>query len=150
MAKTKYCIKLSDEERELLTRIVCEAKEPQKKVMRAKILLKSDMETQEKVSMRKLAQELGTTDTTIQTVRTEYATLGLEAMLQGRRSKPRGHYRRFSDEVVASLKALAKEAPPDGHKRWSSRLLCEEASKRGIVDHITPSTMLRIIGETDE
>ena len=150
MAKTKYYIKLSDAERELLTKIICEATEPPKKIMRAKILLMSDMDKHEKVSMRELAKQLGTTDTTIQTVRTEYATLGLEATLQERRSKPRGHYSRFSKETVAAIKALAKEAPPEGHKRWSSRLLCEKAAERGIVDHITPSTMLRILGEDNE
>ncbi len=147
MAKTKYFITLSDAERNLLTQIVCEGTEPAKKIMRARILLMSDTAQSKKYSLTALAELLGTTDTTIQTVRTEYATLGLETTLQGKRSKPRGHYSRFNPDAVKALKELAKEEPPIGHKRWSSRLLCNEAIARGIVDSITPSTMLRIIGE---
>jgi intergrase/recombinase len=149
MARTKYFIKLSDAERNLLTQIVCEGTEPAKKIMRARILLMSDTAQSKKYSLTALAELLGTTDTTIQTVRTEYATLGLETTLQGKRSKPRGHYSRFNQDTVKALKELAKEEPPQGHKKWSSRLLCEEAVKRGIVDSITPSTMLRIIGEDE-
>ncbi len=147
MARTKYFIKLSDAERNLLTKIVCEGTEPAKKIMRARILLMSDTAQPKRYSLTALAELLGTTDTTIQTVRTEYATLGLEITLQGKRSKPRGHYSRFNPDAVQALKELAKEEPPKGRKKWSSRLLCEEAVKRGIVDSITPSTMLRIIGE---
>ena len=147
MARRKYFIKLSDDERNQLTQIVCEGKEPEKKIMRARILLMSDTAQPKKYSLTALAELLGTTDTTIQTVRTEYATLGLETTLRGNRSKPRGHYSRFNQEVVKALKEMAKEEPPIGHKKWSSRLLCEEAVKRGIVESITPTTMLRIIGE---
>ncbi len=149
MAKTKYFIKLSDAERDLLTQIVCEGTEPDKNIMRARILLMSDTSQSKKYSLTALAKLLGTTDTTIQTVRTEYATLGLETTLQGKRNKPRGHYSRFNQDAVKALKELAKEEPPMGHKKWSSRLLCEEAVKRGIVDSITPTTMLRIIGEEE-
>ena len=46
MAKTKYYIQLSEEERTLLTKIVCEQRESERTVMRAKILLMSDV-TQE-------------------------------------------------------------------------------------------------------
>ena len=47
--------------------------------MRARILLMSEATQPEKVSIKKLAEILGTTDTTIQTVRTEYAAGGVEA-----------------------------------------------------------------------
>ena len=149
MAKTKYLIKLSESERNLLTQIVCEGKEPDKKIMRAKILLMSDFRNGTKQSVRALAEQLGTTDTTIQTVRTEYATEGLETTLSGHRGRPRGHYKRFGPDVVLAIKELAKEEPPAGHKRWSSRTLCAEAVARGIVDHIVPSTVLQILSEEE-
>lgn len=79
MAKTKYYIKLSDEERAFLTKIVCEGKDSDRTIMRARILLMSDATQPEKLSIKKLADMLKTTDTTIQTVRTEYDTVGLEA-----------------------------------------------------------------------
>ena len=70
VAKTKYYINLTAEERDLLMRIVCEAKESERTIMRARILLMSEAAQAEKTSIKKLADTLGTTDTTIQTVRT--------------------------------------------------------------------------------
>lgn len=70
MSKTKYFISLDAEERDLLTRIVCVAKESERTIMSARILLMSEAAQSEKMSIKKLAEILGTTDTTIQTVRT--------------------------------------------------------------------------------
>ena len=81
MAKTKYYTELNESERSLLTKILCEGSVPDRTLMRAKILLMSDSAQKEKVSIRELAERLGTTETTIKTVRTEYATNGLEAAL---------------------------------------------------------------------
>ena len=81
MAKTKYYIRLTDTERASLTKIICEQKESDRTIMRARILLMSDATQQEKVSIRALAEMLGTTETTIKTVRTEYAGSGMDAAL---------------------------------------------------------------------
>ena len=58
MAKTKYYAELSESERSLLTRILCEGKVPDRTLMRAKILLMSDEAQKEKVSIRELAERL--------------------------------------------------------------------------------------------
>ena len=63
MAKTKYYINLTAEERDLLMRIVCEARESERTIMRARILLMSEAAQAEKTSIKKLADTLGTTDT---------------------------------------------------------------------------------------
>lgn len=65
MAKTKYVIALSDEERNALNIIISEQKESDRTVLRAKILLMSDINTAEKMSIPKLAEQLGTTHTNI-------------------------------------------------------------------------------------
>ena len=81
MAKTKYFIRLTDEERAFLTKVICEQKETDRTLMRARILLMSDTTQQKKTSIRELSEMLGTTETTIKTVRTEYANSGMEAAL---------------------------------------------------------------------
>ena len=43
VAKTKYYINLTAEERDLLMRIVCEARESERTIMRARILLMSEV-----------------------------------------------------------------------------------------------------------
>ena len=145
VAKTKYYINLTAEERDLLMRIVCEARESERTIMRARILLMSEAAQAEKTSIKKLADTLGTTDTTIQTVRTEYATEGLETALYRKKRKCTPYKKRINADVIREIKELAESLPPEGHKRWTTRLLCAEAEKRGIVDHIVSSTMSRVL-----
>ena len=159
MAKTKYYIKLTADERALLTRIVCEQNESARTIMRAKILLMSESTQPEKISIKKLAEMLGTTDTTIQTVRTEYTRDGLEAAIY-RKSRTKNikasetndglklykpYKRRINDETVKQIRELAAGQPPEGRKSWSTRLICKEAVERGIVKHIAPVTVGKIL-----
>ncbi len=150
MAKTKYYIKLTDEERALLTKILCEQKESDRTIMRARILLMSEATQPEKVSIKKLAEMLGTTDTTIKTVRTEYAKGGLQMAINCKQtgSEPltyRPYKRRINDEVVEKIREIASSKPPEGHKRWSTREICKEAMKQGIVKHIAAVTVGKIL-----
>ena len=148
MAKTKYYIKLTDDERAALTRIVCEQKESERTIMRAKILLMSAVTQPEKVSIKKLAETLGTTDTTIQTVRTEYAKEGLYAAVY-RKPRPKfntadgnskAYKRRINDEVVRQIRAIADRELPFGQKKWSVRSICN-----AIVEHISLDTVSKIM-----
>lgn len=142
MAKTKYVVALNDVQRNILTKLVCEEKESDRTIMRARILLMSDVSQPEKLSIRELAERLGTTETTIKTVRTEFAVEGFETALY-RRERPR----KITPEMAQAIIELAESKPPEGHKKWSSRLICEEAERRGIVDHIVSSTVCKILRE---
>jgi len=145
MAKTKYYIELDDFERAVLTRIVCEQKESERTIMRAKILLMSDVTQPEKLSIKKLAEVLGTTDTTIQTVRTEYAKKGLEGAIfrkprtiyDGISDRGKPYKRRIDDEAVRKIRRIAERKLPDGHKKWSIRMISNAAVEEGIVEHIS-------------
>ena len=78
MAKTKYFIVLNEEEKALLQQIIAES-EDERLVMRARILLETDeINRTGKCSVEKLAARLGTTHTTVQTVRANYGKGGVE------------------------------------------------------------------------
>ena len=149
MGKTQYVVKLSDAERAALTKIVCEQRESERTIMRAKILLMSETAQQEKISLPKLAESLGTTRVTIETVRMEYAAGGIETAIYRKPRTVTENYktynRRIDDNVVMQIRELASSTPPDGHKRWSTRLLREVAISRGIVDKISAATVMRIL-----
>ena len=106
MAKTKYRIELTDDERSMLTRIVCEEKESERTLMRARILLMSEATQPEKVSIKKLAEMLGTTDTTVQTVRTEYAKNGVEAAVYRKRRTCTGYNSKITPEVERQIREI--------------------------------------------
>lgn len=142
MAKTKYIISLTDEERQLLSSIIENCNESERTVMRARILLLSDVNTAEKLSIPKLSEKLGTTHTTIQTVRTEYAREGVEAAVY---RKLRTDNRRVTPEIERQIADMMTEYPPEGHKRWTVRLLCKTAVERGIIDHISVSIMHALV-----
>ena len=142
MAKTKYIISLTEEDRQLLSSIIEDGNESDRTVMRARILLMSDVNTAEKMSIPKLAEKLGTTHTTIQTVRTEYARDGAEAAVY---RKLRTDNRRVTPEIERQIAELMGEDPPEGYKRWTVRLLCKTAVERGIIDHISVSIMHALV-----
>lgn len=150
MAKTKYVISLSDQEISRLNEIIQSNDTPERAVLRAKILLMSDKAINAKMSVVELAEKLKTTHTTIQTVRTEYATDGLEAAVFRKQRTPGVINKRINDEVIEQILRMAEEEPPEGKKRWSVRLLCNESVKRGIVDHIAPSTMSVLLNQADK
>ena len=80
MAKTKYFIVLNEEEKALLQKIITES-EDERLVMRARILLATDeINRTGKCSVEKLADRLGTTHTTVQTVRAAYGKVGLSTL----------------------------------------------------------------------
>jgi transcriptional antiterminator len=145
VAKTKYHITLSESEKETLTRIICDGTESERTVMRAKILLMSDAGRSEKLSMPKLAEKLGTTSTTIQSVRTEYATEGFESALYRKQRSSMQYKTKISDEVIQFIVALSETEPPKGTKHWSCEMLAEAVVEAGLVESISIATVLRIL-----
>ena len=145
LPKTKYIIDLPNAERERLEEIIREKKEPEKAVIRAKILLALGSEENRKKTVLSFAEELGTTHTTIQTVKTAYCQGGLEAAVFRKKRTVTFVDKRINENVIKQIIRLAGQKPPNGHKRWSVRLLCQECMDQGIVSHIAPSTMQGIL-----
>ena len=141
MARTKYDMTLTEEERDLLTRIVAEGKESDRTILRAHILLLSDWKKNPNTTTRQVAESVGTSCTTVQTVHAEYGKYGLEAALYRKdRLKTRSN-----DDISGKIVELSEQDPPAGNKRWSNRLLAEEAVKHGIVDKISVATVSKIM-----
>jgi hypothetical protein len=155
MAKTIYKIELTDEERKKLQQIIEDDKQKKRAILRAKILLLSDVSSDKKYTLIGLAKELGTTDTTVQTTRTEYGKYGLEAAVfpkkheftngsNHRRGRKKGATK-FTDDVVEKIIKLSESEPPEGKKRWTVRSLCAACEKEGIVDHIAQSSLCDVL-----
>jgi hypothetical protein len=77
-----------------------------------------------------IADALEVHPTTVARVRQHHATAGLGAALD--RKVPEREYRRKLDgEQEARLAVLACSTPPEGHKRWTLRLLAQERQQPG-------------------
>jgi hypothetical protein len=67
----------------------------------------------------------------------------LEAALSER---PRlGAARKLDGRAAAHLLALARTAPPDGHRRWTMQLLADRPVERKLVDAISDETVRRTL-----
>lgn len=90
----------------------------------ARILLEADEGVRRRVrSDRHVAERCGVSARTIARVRARFAADGFAVALAGR-SHP-GSRPKLDPAQETRLVALACSAPPDGHARWSVRLLAE-------------------------
>ena len=147
MSREKFFINLTAEELQQLSKILAEKKESDRTQLRARILLMSDEAYEPRLSVLDLARELNTTHTTIQTTRNEYVEGGLNKAVYRKARVVSRKSRKLNDEVIAQIRELAASDPPEGHKKWSIRLLCKVCEEKGIVAGIAPSSMLRILKE---
>jgi transposase len=118
MSRVAAKIELSPEESDELNRWIKSGKTEQRKVERAKIVLRSA----EGKPTHQIAKELGTRPTRVSKWRKRFAQL----RLSGLDDEPRSGRRVINDESVERriLDQLAK-APPPGFARWNGRLVAE-------------------------
>lgn len=137
----KYLIKLTEEERSQLKQLLSSGTASVRKVRRAQILLKSDSsEGGPNWSYQALGEAFNVSQPTIAEVRRSYVENGMEAALH--RKKPERVYEHRLDGVAeAHLIALACTAPPEGHERWTLRLLRDRMIKLSYVAHVSHETI---------
>ncbi len=72
---------------------------------------------------------------------------GLAATL-ARKRPDRVYDRRLDGEQEAHLVALTCSAPPDGHARWSLRILADELVRLEVADTISYETVRQVLKKT--
>jgi transposase len=83
---------------------------------------------------------------TVFNVKRRYLSEGLAAALH---DKPRsGKPARISGESRAKITALACSAAPEGHARWTLRLLADRAVELGFVEAISHNTVKEVLKKT--
>lgn len=155
LAKTKYYIELSAEDKTWLKSLIENPETTEKTVIKAKILLVSDISYPEKLSVPKVAELVGTSHTTVQKTRAAYANDGIATAvlrkifseehpeLAIKRTDYSRRSSKLTDENIEKIRALRDSEPPEGYKKWTYTLLAEECVKRGIVDKIGKTTIAR-------
>ena len=148
MAK-KYVVRLSAEERTLLTELISAGKAAARAQTHARILLKADQGADGPAWIdAEIATAFEVGERTVERVREAWVCEGLEAALY---PKPaRAHRpRRLDGEQEAHLVALACSEPPAGKKRWTLRLLADRLVELAIVDGIAPETVRATLKKTN-
>ncbi len=142
----KYRVRLTDEERNHLEKLVRKGKAHARKLLYARILLKADEDGPAWTDER-IAEALEVSIATVARERRRYCEEGLEvALLPKKPARPR---RRVLDgRAEAHLIALACSNPPEGRDHWPLRLLADRMVELGYVESLSYETVRRTLKKT--
>lgn len=137
---------LTTEQRNELETLIKSGSAPARVQTRARILLLGDRSQGEWRTDAQIAEALLCTAGTVLSIRHRFLQEGLQAALF---EKPRpGATPKITGEVEAQITVLACSDPPEGHSRWTVRLLTSRVLELGLVESITPPTIWERLKKT--
>lgn len=120
----RYRVTVSATEREELGGLLARGKADVRKLKHAQILLKADEAAGGPAwGDERIAEAMGVGLATVPRVRQRFVEEGLAAALSPYRGGKRIYATKLDGEQEAHLIALACSTPPEGHGRWTLRLL---------------------------
>ena len=135
-------ITLGEEDRSTLERLLSHGTLSAKKFKRATALLELDRGK----TLGEVAATLQVTYPTVSTWRDRYNASGLSCLDDAPRS---GRPVEVDGEQRAKITALACSDAPDGHARWSLRLLAEKAVESALCKHVSHSLVADVLKKTN-
>jgi transposase len=132
-------IELSADERTELERLIHTGNAPARKQTRARILLLSDRSEGQRRTGQEVAEAALCSTSTVYGIRQRYLKGGLPQALNDKGwpgAKPK-----LTGDVEARLTMLACSTPPQGHARWTLRLLANQMIELGYVEDVSHVTI---------
>jgi transposase len=143
MPRKAQPVSLTDDELRSLTTLTKRGTAAARVQTRARILLLLHRGS----SPNAVASALAVGVATVFNVKRRYLGEGLSAALH---DKPRsGKPARISGAARAKITALACSAAPEGHARWTLRLLADKAVELGLVEAISHNTVKEVLKKTN-
>jgi transposase len=140
-----HCVKLNEQQRQYLQKIVETGEDKARKITRCRILLLAD-EAKGKTD-EEISDALSICLATIFNIRRKYHHDGLEGAINER---PRsGQPIKFKGKDRAKITALACSKPPEGRSKWSLRLLSDRVIELDIVEDISHESVRNILKKTN-
>ena len=149
MPTIKYRVTLDEQERSLLNSIATRGKHNSQKVLNALLLLACDegVFQDSKKTNQDIANVLPVSMKKIDRVKKRFVEQGLDVALEKQKGK-RQYLRKIDGDVEAHLIALSCSEPPEGHARWTLRLLANEVVEMGYVYSISHETVRNALKKT--
>lgn len=144
--RKKYIVELSADDRQRCLDLIRAGTSHTRTVMHARVLLKSDSGPEGPGwTDAAIAEAVEVSPTTVAKIRQRFVSEGLEATLAHYRGPNREYPRKLDGRQEAYLLALAHSAPPEGHSRWSLRLLADKMVELEYVDSLSHMTVSRTL-----
>jgi transposase len=132
-------VKLTPEEHQELKQLISSGQARARTLTRARILLKAD----ENWSDESISEALEVGVATVQRLRKRFVEGGLQALHD--RKPHREYLRKLDGKAEAHLIALSCSSPPEGHKRWTLRLLAERLVSLEEVESVSHETVRQVL-----
>jgi len=148
MPNKTYIVELTSKERKELKELINTGKTAAYKQRHARILLLADQTTKgPAMKDDDIAKAVGCGTATVERLRKRLVTEGLEVALD-RQKIDRSSQRLLDGDAEAHLIAIACSQPPEGHNRWTLRLLADRIVALRIVEHCSKDTVHRTLKKT--
>ena len=144
MPAKKYVVKLTDDERQQLVDLTSKGTIGARKMKRAQILLKAD----EGLKDEEIVAALNTSRPTVERIRKRFVQGNLDKALNDD-PRPGGAKVKLDGRAEAQLIALVCSAAPNGHARWTLRLLADKLVELGVVESISHEAVRQTLKKTN-
>ncbi len=143
----RYRVMLDKRERGELDRITRKGVHRSQKVINALILLNCDEGQFNKRPSRgaAVADILRISLRKVDRVKKRFVEQGLSVALGDLQGRRQSYVQKADGEFEAHLIALSRSQPPQGHARWSLRLLADQAVELQYIDSVSHETVRRLL-----
>jgi len=150
MAGKRYVVRLNEDERSTLTKVIRAEKgvSPRKR-LRAQVLLKVDQGEQGPGwTDEQVASALDVHVNTVHAVRRQLVTEGFEEALSRKKQRRPSRVPIFDEVKERTLIATAQSEPPRGRGRWTLHLLADRMVQLEIVERVSHETVRKVLKKT--
>jgi putative transposase len=139
MPRKIYQVRLTPEHRQDLLKLINRGNSSARVLTRSRVLLLAD----ESNTDQHIADTLKVSMRTVARVRKRYYLRGIESALYDR---PRiGAPAKIKSRFQAHLSALSCSEPPEGHARWTLRLLADKVVELGLIHSISHTEVGKLL-----
>jgi transposase len=146
----RYRVTLTRDERKELEDITRRGKMHARRFIHARALLLCDAGVEGPAwNVADVAAALGVSSRTIEHLKKRFVEDGMEAALERKPLEKPPREIIFDGAFEARLIALACSAAPEGHRRWTVRLLADKAVELKYAESVSPMTVQRALKKTN-
>ena len=146
----RYRVTLTKEERDYLEPLTRPGKHSSQKYTHARVLMLCDTsENRIAGTVQSVVDTVGVSERTVEHIKKRFVEEGLESALTRKPASKPPREIKFDGAFEARLIALACSEAPDGHCRWTVRLLADQAVELKYTESISKSTVGSILTKTN-
>jgi transposase len=146
----RYRVTLTQEERKELEKLTKRGKTHARRFTHARALLLCDAgDNGPAWKVEDVAEALGITSRTIEKLKKRFVEDGLESALERKQREKPPREVTFDGAFEARLIAMACSDVPEGHRRWTIRLLADKAVELNFAESVSHMTVQRVLKKTN-